>query len=497
MHMGPMITGSWWLLALAIGQTGPLTPATPQDPAVPREHGRSVLKNGDFNDWTGGVPDGWDLAIGASNGGPRPLSMVRQGEGPSLELSGDGQTLAWQMVSQTIPVMPGEVWRIRYMVRTRGLQREGNQYDNCFVGLFQKSAEGRVIERSSWRNDVTQYTEVSVTTRIRSPASEAQLLIFLSQTGTMNVKNIRLEKVEPEESFDLMVSDMRRRYSFFDQRQVDWGDLVRRHQAAGRAAETPRQFIEVARAMLGELEDMHVWIEFDGDRIRTHTSRMPGNHDFPLIDGELVDRRQIGRLAVVGRTAEGFGYVRVTSLSRIAPQAAAELTAEIEKLFDAPGLIVDIRSNGGGNERVARGIASLFTDETLPYARQKFRTGSEANEFYETAPRTLEPRQGGDSYAGPVVCLIGPGAISSGEGMALMMAALPRCTLIGLPTRGSSGNPRPVALPNGVDVWYSRWVPMTPAGQPIEGVGVQPDIRVEHAAGDPAWERALEFLREP
>jgi carboxyl-terminal processing protease len=94
-----------------------------------------------------------------------------------------------------------------------------------------------------------------------------------------------------------------------------------------------------------------------------------------------------------------------------------------------------------------------------------------------------------------VVVLVGPGCVSSGEGFAQMMAAIPGVVLLGQHTAGQSGNPRPLELPNGVVVTFSRWVSLLPDGTPIEGKGVPPDVPVEHAGpGDPTFEKGVEVL---
>jgi C-terminal processing protease CtpA/Prc len=104
-------------------------------------------------------------------------------------------------------------------------------------------------------------------------------------------------------------------------------------------------------------------------------------------------------------------------------------------------------------------------------------------------------------YTKPVVCLIGPRAVSSGEGFVQMLKCLPHVTTVGARTRGSSGNPQPFALPGvPVTVWYSRWVDLLPDGTPIEGAGIAPDIAVQaprHAyhEKDPTWDKAVEVLR--
>jgi C-terminal processing protease CtpA/Prc len=83
-----------------------------------------------------------------------------------------------------------------------------------------------------------------------------------------------------------------------------------------------------------------------------------------------------------------------------------------------------------------------------------------------------------------------------------MMSALPHVTTIGLPTRGSSGNPRAADVgESGLVVYFSQWVDLLPDGTPIEGKGVPPRIRVEKPVeayndADPTLRKALEILRE-
>ncbi len=77
----------------------------------------------------------------------------------------------------------------------------------------------------------------------------------------------------------------------------------------------------------------------------------------------------------------------------------------------------------------------------------------------------------------------------------MMMKANPNCTLIGQPTRGASGNPAPVELRDGVTFGIRDGNSCCTDGTPIEGVGVQPDILVEHVAGtDAAFEKAIAVL---
>jgi carboxyl-terminal processing protease len=201
-------------------------------------------------------------------------------------------------------------------------------------------------------------------------------------------------------------------------------------------------------------------------------------------------------LGFVGQTEHGFGVVVIHQLPSGRKDLYAALTTAIQKLSAAPGFLVDLRSNSGGAEPGAATIAGLFASQRVLYARSRVRNGPQTSAFREMPPRYLEPA-GGESFQGPVVCLIGPGCVSSGEGFALMMKALQHVTLAGQPTRGASGNPHPVRLSNGVAVWFSRWISLEPDGTPIEGRGVQPHVLVEHSGpGDTTFDAAVRILQE-
>jgi C-terminal processing protease CtpA/Prc len=168
-------------------------------------------------------------------------------------------------------------------------------------------------------------------------------------------------------------------------------------------------------------------------------------------------------------------------------------------LSNVPGFLVDLRSASGGDERKASEIAHLFCSKDTVYAKSKYRKGAGHDQFTKAFPRLLKASD--KPYTKPVVCLIGPGAVSSGEAFVQMMKCLPHVTTVGLPTRGASGNPRPFELEGlGVSVWFSRWVDLMPDDALFEGVGIAPDVKVDAEAkqytqNDPTLEKALEVLR--
>jgi len=302
-------------------------------------------------------------------------------------------------------------------------------------------------------------------------------------------------------AFDDFCDAFDRNYSYFYRKpDVDWTALRTEHRAAARQAKNPAELAAALKPMLTPFGDMHIWIETPTGVIGTRDGgySFNGNRDVTL--AEIEDRVECGKFAIVGKTKrDGFGYFLMRRQSESNAENVRQAIDAIRKLKDAPGFVVDLRSANGGSEPLALEIASLFCTKPTVYAKSKYRSGPKHDDFGQVFERILPATAG--AYSGPVVCLIGPGAVSSGEGFVQMMKCLPNVTTVGLPTRGASGNPKPHALGgSGVSVYFSTWVGMLPDGQAIEGVGVTPDVQVtarklDYAAADPTLERSLEILR--
>jgi len=458
----------------------------------------SLVANGSFEEWTDGHPDGWKVDVGAMNGAEQPKSEVKPIKGPALMLRGDASTMAWHAVSQEIPARPGASYRLTFESRTRDVQREGRQYDNCYVGIVSVDKAGRLVGRKhdDVSADTKDWTKHRIVFAVPENAESTKVLIFLSKTGILGVRNVGLREATPIDPFAALVDSLRNHYSFAALKGIDWDDLSARYRDDARSARTVEDFAAAIRGMLAELEDLHVWIEMpDGKRVHPYSSGYRANSDHGAVAAKLDSLQRFGPLGFAGRTADGFGVLVSNALPPEDDDLYERLIGATTAMFDAPGFLVDLRTNGGGSEPRARQIAGLFAEERALYARSKRRAGPNADDLLESPPRYFAPTVA-EPFTRPVICLVGPGCVSSGEGFALMMKALDHVTLVGRPTRGASGNPQAVTLSNGVKVWFSRWVSMEPDGTPIEGRGILPDVEVEHAgAGDPTFDRAVEILR--
>ena len=103
------------------------------------------------------------------------------------------------------------------------------------------------------------------------------------------------------------------------------------------------------------------------------------------------------------------------------------------------GIVVDIRDNPGGFDRLAAIFGGLFYDRTEVYEHASFY--DEATGQFEGVPQFtlyLEPQA--SYFGGTVVCLISAGTASSAEGVAMAIQRLPQGHVMGFyGTHGSFG----------------------------------------------------------
>jgi len=291
-------------------------------------------------------------------------------------------------------------------------------------------------------------------------------------------------------------------YSYYKLRDINWDQLFERYDGMLKGAETPRRFAEVASKLLANAKDMHIWVKVDEETIGGFRRDIGRNYNGQTLE-KLIPGWQKRSVAVyTGRFDDGIGYILIDSWSREQTEALQQVYAAIWEFADAPALIVDVRPNSGGAEPLAGEVAGCFVDEPVLYAKHVYRDINEPNGFTKTSERIFQPNKTRPRYRGKIAVFMGQANMSSCESFLLMMKQVPGCKLIGEKSYGSSGNPKPVELSNGVTVYLPSWKDLRPDGSCIEEQGIIPNVTVkttqaELTEKDPILQAALELLRKP
>jgi carboxyl-terminal processing protease len=161
----------------------------------------------------------------------------------------------------------------------------------------------------------------------------------------------------------------------------------------------------------------------------------------------------------------GIGYIRFREFN---PHVATKLVASLESMKDAPGIIIDLRGNHGGDDSVGWKLARHLIAKPTLVCLERTRRGVQQQRI-KPASRP---------YLGPVAILVDGFSVSAAEQFAAPLQELGRATIVGEKTLGVDLDANVKKLPAGALLLYVVGEPTTPNGVVIEGRGVTPDIQV-------------------
>ena len=285
-------------------------------------------------------------------------------------------------------------------------------------------------------------------------------------------------------NFDLLWKIMDERYCFFEEKKVDWNQMRARYwnelSRDGRMpeADSPHLFHVMAN-MLEELRDGHVSLS-DGFTTRSFTgwySAYPDNFNPSRIHAyRNSDRntRYLANGASISVLPESIGYVRSPSFSDKFNRY--ELDDAMARLEGLKGVIIDVRSNGGGLVSEAYLLASRFARERTHVGYVRYKTGKGHNDFSSLFARYAEP-DGASPFHGNVVVLTNRKVYSAANLFVSIMSNLPQVRIMGDDTGGGGGVPISAELYNGWTLKLSTNPVFDVNEKSIES-GIEPHIRV-------------------
>ena len=311
------------------------------------------------------------------------------------------------------------------------------------------------------------------------------------------------ETVDPKtnrRAFNLLRSAVRDEYSYRDRLSIDWESLFKSVEASLIAAKTPTEFAHLAATALARAKDKHIWLQVGDETIPTYVNPSVVNANYALLPKLVPNLKKQAPALLTGRWNDGVGYIAIAAWDKKKLGEGNELLEALKSLGDTRALIIDVRANGGGAEPLAQEFAGYFISEPRLYAKNVYRDGKSPSGFTAPKERWVQPNKDYPKYGGKVAVLSGPPVMSSCESFLLMMKQVPGTVIVGVRSQGSSGNPKPNDLGNGVTVFLPSWKDLTADGQELEGIGIPPDIEVTALANDfqnadPVLQAALQHLR--
>ncbi len=179
----------------------------------------------------------------------------------------------------------------------------------------------------------------------------------------------------------------------------------------------------------------------------------------------------------------GYGYVTIYSFSDNDLLTIQLWERMIQTLNDqgVPGLIIDMRVNGGGSGFLADQMAAYFFDEPLETGGSGVYDESLGDFFFD--PRSVGrfyPPPENLRYHGDIAVIVSPTCLSACEFFSYDMTLENRAAIVGqYPTGGLGGGVQDFAMPEGEFVRFTIAREVDAEGNiHIEGRGVAPTVRV-------------------
>lgn len=301
-------------------------------------------------------------------------------------------------------------------------------------------------------------------------------------------------------NFEALWKLMDEHYCFFDYKQkqlgVDWNEVHARYSRYVNEKMNQRQLFEVLCNMVSELQDGHVNIgaPFDIARNWSYYEDYPLNYNDSIVNLYLGHEYNIASGLKFVIMEDNIAYVRCESFENSLGEG--NLSNMMILLNMCRGMILDVRSNGGGQLTTAHRLASRFVDDRTLIGYVCHKTGKGHGDFSSPVEEYLEPYDG-VRWNKPVVVLTNRRCYSATNDFVKCVKGARNVTIMGDRTGGGSGMPFHSELPNGWSVRYSAVVYYDRNMNHTE-FGIEPDIHLEMSGADTSVDKDtyIETARE-
>jgi C-terminal processing protease CtpA/Prc len=179
----------------------------------------------------------------------------------------------------------------------------------------------------------------------------------------------------------------------------------------------------------------------------------------------------------------GYGYIKISSFLDNDVLSIQVWERAIKYFLDnkIPGVILDMRHNGGGNGWLADQMAAYFFDKETVVGNTAYYNKGSGSFYMDPGDQTsMIPPRSELQYSGPVAVLVGPACASACEFFSYNMTINDRALIVGqYPTEGAGGSVEPFVMPENISAQMTFGRAVDAQGNiHLEGKGVTPTVKV-------------------
>ena len=301
----------------------------------------------------------------------------------------------------------------------------------------------------------------------------------------------------PFVNFDYLWQEVDKKYSYFELKNLDWQQIRTKYRSRLTSTTTDEELFQVLGGMINELRDDHSNLNapFNFSRYNLPLKSKPN------FNWRTIEEHYLPNIWYTGAFAHDFldsgrvGYIRYGSF--LSNFSEAELNFVMNRYANTKGIILDLRSNGGGSVFNVMPILGRFVEAPVTAGYFITRNGPNHSEFGPRENFQITPT--GTAYTKKVMVLMDRGSYSATTLFAIGTKALPNVVLVGDTTGGGGGLPNGGQLPNGWSYRFSVSQLLDLNGDNYAEKGVPPDIIASFdwtdLTKDEILERALAELK--
>jgi hypothetical protein len=301
------------------------------------------------------------------------------------------------------------------------------------------------------------------------------LILVLTSCGKQEFEQ---NNNDPVTVFNSYWHELDRNYSFFSYSNLNWDSIYAVYRPKVNSTTSSNNLFQLLTQMTNLLNDAHT-------NVYTPLG-ITGNIDyfnkFPINQISIIDPYfnylKSSRVFEYGLVkSSNLGYIKIKTFDG-KNTYFEEIDSLLVEFKSVDGLIIDVRSNRGGEISNSEIVASRFADSARIACKCRVRNGSRHDDFTNWMDIAIAPCKTPVHFFKPIVLLTNRQSFSATEWFVLFSDVLPNVTTVGDTTGGGSAIPLVRELSNGWILRTSNTQTMIPSGRDYQFTGLYPDIPI-------------------